>query len=181
MCTSTLPRNSRCSSSCHSAADSGAGLSARNDRFGSIANGFQRWTRSYAHGLTHGATTVYARDDKHKDQLLKTVFKGKTKIDVGRFKGLGEMLPSQLKDTMSPKTRVLQKVTVKEDPAFAGNRNFRRNMFNIVLGMIGQLCLTILPMYVVLWLQWPLFITVALLLVIIWVLKKTWWDRLSEY
>src|ERR1700680_5065850 len=50
--------------------------------------------------LTYGATTVYARDDKHKEQLLKTVFKGKTKIEVGRFKGLGEMLPSQLKDTM---------------------------------------------------------------------------------
>src|SRR5438445_6948367 len=44
--------------------------------------------------LTHGATTVYARDDKHKDQLLKTVFKGKTRIEIGRFKGLGEMLPS---------------------------------------------------------------------------------------
>ncbi len=70
---------------------------------------------------------------------------------------------------------------IKEDPAFVGNRNFRRNMFNIVLGMIGQLCLTILPMYIVLWLQWPLLITVVLLLVIILVLKKTWWNRLSEY
>ncbi len=44
--------------------------------------------------LTYGSTTVYARDDKHKEQLMKTVFKGKTKIEVGRFKGLGEMLPS---------------------------------------------------------------------------------------
>jgi hypothetical protein len=70
---------------------------------------------------------------------------------------------------------------LKEDPSFAGNRNFRRNAFNIVLGMIGQLCLTILPMYIVLWLQLPLVITAALLLVIILVLKKTWWDRLSEY
>ena len=70
---------------------------------------------------------------------------------------------------------------LKEDPSFAGNRNFRRNAFNIVLGMIGQLCLTLLPMYIVLWLQLPLVITAALLLVIILVLKKTWWDRLSEY
>lgn len=70
---------------------------------------------------------------------------------------------------------------LKEDPSFAGNRNFRRNAFNILLGMIGQLCLTILPMYIVLWLQLPLVITAALLLVIILVLKKTWWDRLSEY
>jgi solute:Na+ symporter, SSS family len=70
---------------------------------------------------------------------------------------------------------------VAEDPTFMGNRNFRRNGFNIVLGMIGQLCLTLLPMYVILWLKGPLFITVILLVIIIGVLKKTWWDRLNEY
>ncbi|HEY4060337.1 MAG TPA: sodium:solute symporter family protein [Puia sp.] len=70
---------------------------------------------------------------------------------------------------------------VREDPGFTGNRNFRRNVFNIVLGMIGQLCLTILPMYIVLWLRLPLLITAGLLLVIILVLKRTWWDRLGEY
>ena len=70
---------------------------------------------------------------------------------------------------------------VEEDPSFTGNRNFRRNAFNIVLGIIGQLCLTILPMYIVLWLQLPLLITAVLLLVIILILKRTWWDRLSEY
>ena len=67
------------------------------------------------------------------------------------------------------------------DPSFTGNRNFRRNMFNVVLGMIGQLCLTILPMYAVLWLRLPLFITGVLLLIIILILKRTWWDRLGEY
>ncbi|MBS1596830.1 MAG: Na+:solute symporter [Bacteroidetes bacterium] len=70
---------------------------------------------------------------------------------------------------------------VAEDPTFIGNRNFRINAFNIVLGMIGQLCLTILPMYIVLWLKLPLFITVIILLLIILILKKTWWNRLSEY
>jgi solute:Na+ symporter, SSS family len=70
---------------------------------------------------------------------------------------------------------------VAEDPTFIGNRNFRRNGFNIVLGMIGQLCLTLLPMYVILWLKGPLLITVVLLVIIIGVLKKTWWDRLNEY
>jgi len=69
---------------------------------------------------------------------------------------------------------------VKEDPAFAGNRNFRTDIFNISLGMIGQLCLTILPMYLVLWLKGPLFITVALLVIICLILKKTWWDKLNE-
>jgi solute:Na+ symporter, SSS family len=70
---------------------------------------------------------------------------------------------------------------VAEDPTFVGNKNFRRNGFNIVLGMIGQLCLTLLPMYVILWLKGPLLITVVLLVLIIGVLKKTWWDRLNEY
>jgi Na+/proline symporter len=69
---------------------------------------------------------------------------------------------------------------VKEDPSFAGNGNFRRDIFNVALGMIGQLCLTILPMYIVLWLKGPLFITLALLAIICLILKKTWWNRLNE-
>src|SRR5690606_24543007 len=61
--------------------------------------------------LTHGATTVYARDDVHREELMATVFKGKSKIEVGRFKGLGEMLPAQLRETtMDPKRRTLLKV-----------------------------------------------------------------------
>ncbi|MCW5715703.1 MAG: DNA topoisomerase IV subunit B [Bauldia sp.] len=65
--------------------------------------------------LTHGATTVYARDDAHRAELMATVFKGKTKIDVGRFKGLGEMLPAQLRETtMDPKRRTLLKVSIGE-------------------------------------------------------------------
>jgi SSS family solute:Na+ symporter len=70
---------------------------------------------------------------------------------------------------------------VAEDPSFVGNKNFRLNSFNIILGMIGQTCLTLLPMYVILWLKVPLLITVALLAFIAVVLKKTWWDRLDEY
>ena len=54
-------------------------------------------------------------------------------------------------------------------------------MFNIVLGMIAQLCLTLLPMYIVLGLGLPLMINMALLLLIIFVLKRTWWNRLKEY
>jgi Na+/proline symporter len=70
---------------------------------------------------------------------------------------------------------------IKEDPSFAANKNFKLNMFNVVLGIIGQLCLTILPMYIVLWLKFPLLITVGILLIIILILKRTWWDRLNEY
>ena len=63
--------------------------------------------------LTQGANTVYARDDAHKDKLLKTAFKGNGKVEIGRFKGLGEMTAAQLKETtMDPKKRTLLRVTV---------------------------------------------------------------------
>jgi Na+/proline symporter len=69
----------------------------------------------------------------------------------------------------------------KEDPGFEGNRNFRRDLFNVVLGIIAQLCLTLLPMYLVLGQKMSLLLNVTLLLVIILILKKTWWNRLNDY
>ena len=66
--------------------------------------------------LTHGAKSIYARDDKHRDQLLKTEFKSNAKVEVSRFKGLGEMMPSQLKETtMKPGVRTLIKVMTPDD------------------------------------------------------------------
>ncbi|WP_041376081.1 DNA topoisomerase IV subunit B [Polymorphum gilvum] len=66
--------------------------------------------------LSQGGTTVYARDDAHKDELLASVFKGRSKIEIGRFKGLGEMMPAQLKETtMAPDKRTLMRVMVEEE------------------------------------------------------------------
>jgi topoisomerase-4 subunit B len=68
--------------------------------------------------LTQGAKSVYARDDADKAALIKSEFKGSSKVDVSRFKGLGEMMPAQLKDTtMKPGTRVLLKVGIAEADA----------------------------------------------------------------
>jgi topoisomerase-4 subunit B len=66
--------------------------------------------------LTQGATSAYARDDKHKDELLKREFKAGQKVEVSRFKGLGEMNAGQLKETtMDPKRRTLLRVELGED------------------------------------------------------------------
>ena len=63
--------------------------------------------------ISQGGKTLYARDDMHKDELLDKEFKGKGKIEIGRFKGLGEMRSDQLKDTtMDPKNRTLLKVQI---------------------------------------------------------------------
>jgi topoisomerase-4 subunit B len=63
--------------------------------------------------LTQGDVTHYARDDAHKDELMRTAFKGKGKVEISRFKGLGEMPPSYLKaTTMDPRHRTLLKVEV---------------------------------------------------------------------
>jgi topoisomerase-4 subunit B len=66
--------------------------------------------------LSQGGKVMYARDDAHKEELIKTEFSGRGKIDIGRFKGLGEMMAAQLKETtMDPKKRTLLRVDVIDD------------------------------------------------------------------
>ncbi|SCZ07871.1 DNA topoisomerase IV subunit B [Microvirga guangxiensis] len=81
--------------------------------------------------LSQGAKSAYARDEADRDKLMKTVFKGSGKVEISRFKGLGEMLPGQLKETtMDPKKRLLLKVVVETDDRPEANDTVERLMGN---------------------------------------------------
>jgi len=65
--------------------------------------------------LAAGGTVAYARDDAHRLELERSLFKGR-KVEVSRFKGLGEMNPQQLRETtMDPKTRSLIRITLPQE------------------------------------------------------------------
>ncbi len=73
--------------------------------------------------LSHAGKTIYARDDAHREQLLKSEFKSNAKVEISRFKGLGEMMPGQLKETtMRPGQRTLIQVVAPPDARAATDR-----------------------------------------------------------
>ena len=79
--------------------------------------------------LSHGGKIFYARNDKHRDEILKKEFHANAKVEVSRFKGLGEMMAAQLKETtMDPKRRTLLRVALIADDRKATEKSVERLM-----------------------------------------------------
>ncbi|MDF1571591.1 MAG: Na+:solute symporter [Bacteroidales bacterium] len=74
----------------------------------------------------------------------------------------------------------IREQVMSEDPDFKPNRNFGMDMFNIVLGTIGQTALVALPIFLVIKLHVPMLITIGITAVVFFIMKRTWWDRLEN-
>lgn len=72
----------------------------------------------------------------------------------------------------------VEALVVAEDPGFKPNQDFKLDMFNVVIGIIAQTCLTLLPMYFITGRFSAFFVVVAVLAGCAVILKRTWWDRL---
>ena len=96
---------------------------------GLIADGKLYLAMPPLYRLTQGGKTIYARDDADRERILKKEFRSNAKVEVSRFKGLGEMMASQLKETtMRPGHRTLLQVHIPEDDAENTESLFERLM-----------------------------------------------------
>jgi len=108
---------------------------------GLIQNGHLYLALPPLYRISHGAKSVYARDDAHKDELMNKMFKGK-KVEISRFKGLGEMMPAQLRDTtMDPGKRSLLRVVVPNaaDPEQEDDHKNTRSLVESLMGRRPEL------------------------------------------
>jgi topoisomerase IV subunit B len=96
---------------------------------GLIADGKLYLAMPPLYRLSQGSKIIYARDDADRERILKTEFRSNAKVDVSRFKGLGEMMPAQLKETtMRPGHRTLLRVHIPGEDIEATENMFERLM-----------------------------------------------------
>lgn len=95
-----------------------------------IENGHLYLAKPPLYRINQGSSAHYALDEKSRDKIIANLQKkSKAKIEVGRFKGLGEMTPAQLKETtMNPETRILEQVKIDDF----------KNVANIVEDLMGK-------------------------------------------
>ena len=96
---------------------------------GLIADGKLYLAMPPLYRLTQGGKTIYARDDADRERIMKKEFRSNAKVEVSRFKGLGEMMAAQLKETtMRPGHRTLLQVHIPEDDIEHTENLFERLM-----------------------------------------------------
>jgi topoisomerase-4 subunit B len=106
---------------------------------GLIENGKLYLAQPPLYRLSQGGKIAYARDDAHRDQLMKGEFSGKGKVEVSRFKGLGEMPANQLKETtMDPAKRTLLRVRLPDRHGDEEARVEARETADLVERLMGR-------------------------------------------
>lgn len=74
----------------------------------------------------------------------------------------------------------IQQKVAAQDPSFVPNKNFKRDCFNVVVGVVWQLTLVALPMYIVIKEKMSIVSAVMVLAITSFILKKNWWNKLED-
>jgi hypothetical protein len=74
----------------------------------------------------------------------------------------------------------IHKLVVQDDPAFQGNKDFKRDMFNVLIGICWQSSLVAFPVFIIIREWKAFFITISIVVVTSIILKFNWWNKLKD-